>query len=69
LTCCSIFTRWGVINSWKLKGKSVGSESNSDGIFFEDNEGNVVHLSGHYVYIETKNIEVSIHSANKRSKR
>jgi len=48
-----------VINSWELKGKSIGSESNSDGIFFEDNEGNVVHLSGHYIYVETKDFEAA----------
>jgi len=44
-----------VINLWELKGKSVGNEENSDGINFVDNDGNVVHLSGHYVYIEIKN--------------
>jgi len=44
-----------VINLWELKGKSVGNEENSDGINFVDNDGNVVHLSGHYVYVEIKN--------------
>lgn len=44
-----------VINHWELEDKSIGNETQSDGIFFLDNSGNVVHLSGHYVYIEIKN--------------
>lgn len=43
-----------IINHWELKDKSIGSETNSDGIYFTDNEDNVVHLSGHYVYIQIK---------------
>jgi len=41
-----------VISSWELHGKSVGNETSSDGIYFTDDTGNVVHLSGHYVYVE-----------------
>lgn len=44
-----------VINFWELKNKSVGNEENSDGINFVDSDGNVVHLSGRYVYVEIKN--------------
>lgn len=48
-----------VINSWELRGRSVGSESQSDGIYFKDNDGNIVHLSGHYIYIETMDFEAA----------
>lgn len=43
-----------VINHWELHDLSIGNETQSDGIFFLDNDGNVVHLSGQYVYIEIK---------------
>jgi len=46
-----------VINYWELKNKSIGNEQNSDGIYFPDNEDNVVHLSGHYVYIQTNDFD------------
>ena len=42
----------GVISSWELHGKSVESESGCDGIYFTDNDGNIVHLSGHYVFVQ-----------------
>jgi hypothetical protein len=42
-----------VINHWVLLDKSIGSESQSDGIYFTDHNGDVVHLSGHYVYMQT----------------
>jgi hypothetical protein len=42
----------GVIACWNLKNGSVTSEANSDGIFFKTNESNIVHLSGHYVYMQ-----------------
>jgi len=41
-----------VMNHWELRNKSVASESQSDGINFKDNDGNMVHLSGHYTYIQ-----------------
>jgi len=41
-----------IINNWELYNKSVGNEENSDGIFFLDDESNVVHISGHYTYIQ-----------------
>jgi hypothetical protein len=49
----------GVINHWELKGRSVGSEENSDGIYFKDNDGNIVHLSGHYIYIQVVDFEAA----------
>jgi hypothetical protein len=57
-----------VINHWELKDRSVGSEENSDGIFFKDNDGNVVHLSGHYVFIQTANFESAKEKYLKESK-
>jgi hypothetical protein len=44
-----------IISAWELKDKSVGNESNSDGIYFVDDSDNVVHLSGHYIYVQIKN--------------
>jgi hypothetical protein len=41
-----------IISVWELKDKSVASESNSDGINFVDDHGNMVHLAGHYVYVQ-----------------
>lgn len=41
-----------VMNHWELRNASVASESQSDGIQFPDNDGNMVHLSGHYVYAQ-----------------
>jgi len=43
-----------VMYSWVLQNKSIGSERDSDGIYFTDDGGNVVHLSGHYVYMQCK---------------
>ena len=43
-----------VIASWELNNKAVDNETNSDGIRFIDKNSNVVHLSGHYVYIEVR---------------
>ena len=40
-----------IIAKWRLANKSIGNESNSDGIFFLDSSGNIVHLSGHYIYV------------------
>ena len=42
----------GIIATWELDDKSIGNEENSDGIYFTDGHGNVVHLSGHYIYVE-----------------
>lgn len=41
-----------IMNHWELRSKSVANETNSDGINFMDNDGNMVHLSGHYTYIQ-----------------
>jgi len=46
----------GVINYWALTDKSVGQETQSDGIYFIDDDESVVHLSGHYIYVERKNV-------------
>ena len=48
-----------VINYWELNNKSVGSEESSDGIYFKDNSGNVVHLSGHYIYVQASDMEAA----------
>jgi hypothetical protein len=40
------------LNIWELKNKSIGNEASSDGIYFLDNDGNVVHLSGNYIYVQ-----------------
>lgn len=47
------YTGMGKIQShWELHGRSIGNEQASDGIFFKDDDGNIVHLSGHYMYIQ-----------------
>lgn len=43
-----------IIHYWELHGKTICNEQNSDGIYFTDNTGNVIHLSGFYKYIEIK---------------
>jgi hypothetical protein len=47
------------INIWELNNKSIGNELNSDGIYFVDNEGSVVHLSGHYMYIQVTSFDAA----------
>jgi len=47
----------GVIHFWKLKDVHVKSEENSDGIFFQSGNG-IVHLSGHYVYVQDWDEEI-----------
>lgn len=42
-----------VINYWELKNCSIGNNSRSDGINFIY-DGNVVNISGHYIYIQIK---------------
>lgn len=42
------------IRHWELNDKSVGSEKGSDGIYFIDEGGDVVHLSGFYTYVQVK---------------
>lgn len=42
------------IRYWELKDKSVGSEEGSDGIYFIDENNDVVHLSGFYTYIQVR---------------
>lgn len=46
------YTGMGEIqNTWDLKNCAIHSESSSDGIYFTTDHG-VVHLSGHYIYIQ-----------------
>lgn len=37
---------------WKLTGVSIVSEQSSDGIYWESDEGTLVHLSGNYNYVQ-----------------
>ncbi len=46
-----------LISVWELTDRSIASEHNSDGINFVDNHGNMVHLSGHYVYVQVKDFD------------
>ena len=41
-----------LIASWELHDRAIGNEGDSDGIFFTDDSGHVVHLSGNYVYVQ-----------------
>ena len=47
-----------VITSWELEDEAVQNESSSDGIFFVTEEGPVVHLSGHYAYVQSPDSQV-----------
>jgi len=40
-----------VQNHWELKNSAIHNEGHSDGIYFTTTHG-VVHLSGHYIYIQ-----------------
>ena len=42
------------IRYWELIEKSVGSEEGSDGIYFIDENDDVVHLSGFYTYVQVR---------------
>ncbi len=41
-----------VITSWELENEAVQNESSSDGIYFVTEKGPVVHLSGHYTFVQ-----------------
>ena len=41
-----------VISSWELKDAAIHNEYGSDGIYFVTEAGPVVHLSGHYTYVQ-----------------
>lgn len=41
-----------VITDWNLRDRAVDNEPNSDGIYFISRGETVVHLSGHYTYIQ-----------------
>lgn len=36
------------IRCWQLQGVSIANEPNSDGIYWKDESGNLIHLSGQY---------------------
>ena len=48
-----------VITSWELEDEAIRNEKDSDGIYFVTEEGPVVHLSGHYIYVQSPNEESS----------
>ena len=41
-----------VVHYWELENRSIGNEKESDGIYFTDNSGFQVHLSGRYKYVQ-----------------
>jgi hypothetical protein len=41
-----------IIANWELENEAVQNEGESDGIYFVTEEGPVVHLSGHYTYVQ-----------------
>lgn len=43
------------LHHWELKSRVIKNEDASDGIYFRDNGGNIVHLSGFYTYIQVFN--------------
>jgi len=47
-----------VITHWDLENEAVQNETNSDGIYFVTEEGPVVHLSGHYAYVQSPDDQV-----------
>lgn len=36
------------INCWQIRNKSVANEPQSDGIWWESEDGHLIHVSGHY---------------------
>lgn len=44
-----------VIRCWQLEGVSVANEENSDGIYWKNEAGNLVHLSGFYNRVQVMN--------------
>lgn len=43
------------VNAWKLVDVSVANESSSDGIWWQDRDGHLVHISGWYNRVLVKN--------------
>ena len=41
------------IATWELRDEAIKNEGDSDGIYFVSEGGAVVHLSGHYVYVQS----------------
>jgi hypothetical protein len=42
-----------VIADWELKNEAIHNEGSSDGVYFKLEDGQVVHLSGHYTYLQS----------------
>ena len=43
------------INCWELKDTAVSNESGTDGIYWQDPNGHLVHISGWYNRVQVKN--------------
>lgn len=41
-------------NCWRLEGTSIDNESSSDGVYWLEGSGNLVHISGWYNRIQVK---------------
>ena len=39
---------------WELRGLSITSEERSDGIYWKNNKGNLVHVAGSYDYVQVE---------------
>lgn len=51
------------VNCWPLRGVGIANEASSDGIFWRDGSGHLMHLSGQYSYIQVSNEDFG-HAAN-----
>jgi hypothetical protein len=43
------------INCWKLTGTAISNEEHTDGIFWQDTAGHLVHISGWYNRVQVSN--------------
>jgi hypothetical protein len=43
------------INCWKLKDTAISNEAHTDGIFWQDPDGHLVHISGWYNRVQVNN--------------
>jgi len=44
-----------IVNCWALKDRSITNEHASDGIYWKDGDGNLVHISGWYNRVQVNN--------------
>lgn len=42
------------INCWKLRGTAVSNEQGTDGVFWQDPQGHLVHISGWYNRVQVQ---------------